>query len=234
MDYEKYSGKYFSVLGDSISTLVGYNPPDCAVFYDFLEKLRTGVYTPSDTWWGSVIDDLGGRLLVNHSVSGSTVAKMDIYEIPSYGSSEERAAALAKDGVHPDVIMVYMGINDWGFGIKPRASSDAERENITFFDSAYKQLLSNLQKNHPNSEIWCLTIPMGYLAPDKTNLAPKVYSRYSIDEYCEVIRECAEKCGCRVIDLHKSAEAHETVDYFHPTRDGMLKIAKSIISCLEK
>ena len=62
---QAYQGKYFSVLGDSISTLDGYNPPENAVFYDWKNKMIFDVYTPSDTWWGYVIESLGGQLLVN-------------------------------------------------------------------------------------------------------------------------------------------------------------------------
>ena len=44
----KYSGKYFSVLGDSISTFEGYNPADYAVFYDRDRKLGSGIITAED------------------------------------------------------------------------------------------------------------------------------------------------------------------------------------------
>ena len=174
MNFQSYKGKYFSVLGDSISTLAGYNPPDCAVFYEYFEMRETGVYDFSDTWWGRVINSLGGRLLVNHSVSGSTVAKLDIYDLPSYGCSEERANALKNEKSAPDVIMIYMGINDWGFGIKPRAVSSDEANEIRIVSVAYKQLLSNLRKIYPKSEIWCLTIPRGFRRGDESDLAPLV------------------------------------------------------------
>lgn len=61
-----------SVLGDSASTLFGYSHPSDAVFYTAAKHYETGVYSLSDTWWGQVIDTLGGRLLVNNSFSGST------------------------------------------------------------------------------------------------------------------------------------------------------------------
>ena len=65
-----YKNKLFSVLGDSISTLEGYSVPESAVYYDTAHKLTLGVLTPKDTWWGQVIDHLGGKLLINNSFSG--------------------------------------------------------------------------------------------------------------------------------------------------------------------
>ena len=58
-----YQNKYFSILGDSISTLEGYSQPREAAFYSGERKLKSGVFTPSDTWWGQVIERLGGQLL---------------------------------------------------------------------------------------------------------------------------------------------------------------------------
>ena len=75
-----YKEKKFSILGDSISTLQGYSEPDYAAFYDTAHKLKSGVLTPSDTWWGIVIERLDGELLVNNSISGSTVTFVERLE----------------------------------------------------------------------------------------------------------------------------------------------------------
>ena len=72
---DRYQNKYFSILGDSMSTLEGYSQPRHAAFYDTARKFESGVLRPSDTWWGMVIEHFGGRLLVNHSVSGSMVCR---------------------------------------------------------------------------------------------------------------------------------------------------------------
>ena len=59
---DKYKGKLFSVLGDSISTLEGYSVPSDAVFYEGANKLYGDIYAPADTWWGQIINSLGGEL----------------------------------------------------------------------------------------------------------------------------------------------------------------------------
>ena len=83
--------RLFSVLGDSISTLAGYNPEGFAVFYDEAHKAQAGIGSPADTWWGRVIDRFGGTLLKNGSWSGSMVAGAGC---PA-AWSPERIAALA-------------------------------------------------------------------------------------------------------------------------------------------
>ena len=49
MEIQTYQNKHFSVLGDSISTLAGYNPPENAVFYDWGNKRLADIYAPEDT-----------------------------------------------------------------------------------------------------------------------------------------------------------------------------------------
>ena len=159
-DIKRYRNKYFSILSDSISTLEGYSEPKGAEYYATAYKMFTGVHTFSNTWWGQVIERLEGKLLVNNSISGSAVCWHPAYEIPSYGCSDERTSALDKDGVAPDVIMVFLGTNDWGVGTQVtsvRPSKDDEN-NLALFSSAYAKMLEKLQKRYPNAEIWCFTL----------------------------------------------------------------------------
>lgn len=44
-----FKNKYFSILGDSISTLAGYNPPENEVFYDWANKRLAQIFAPEDT-----------------------------------------------------------------------------------------------------------------------------------------------------------------------------------------
>ena len=78
--------KYISVLGDSISTFEGCNPPGYKVYYDIDRQQANAIYIPGKTWWGRVIDALGGRLCVNNSYSGSLVSGAQYHS----GCSDER------------------------------------------------------------------------------------------------------------------------------------------------
>ena len=112
-----YFGKHFSVLGDSISTLEGFHPRGNAVFYDGACREKSGVWEMGDTWWGKVIEFFGGQLLVNDSWSGCRVTRREGSADPfPSGCSEKRTGRLHVGEVQPDVILIYMGINDWGSG----------------------------------------------------------------------------------------------------------------------
>ena len=229
--HNSYKNKYFSVLGDSISTLEHHSVPDHASFYTHHNCLETGVFIPSDTWWGKVIDALEGKLLVNDSFSGSTVCWHPEYEIPSYGCSEERTSNLDKNFCLPDVIMVFMGTNDWGRGT---AIPSSDTNDLTRFSSAYQKMLDRLKENYPQAEIWCFTLSVSTFSKRENFRFPYRYGGIHMEEYCKVIRSCAKMSGAGLIDLYEAAEPYDTVDGFHPTAEGMQVIAKAVLDQLEK
>lgn len=229
--YHDYQGKYFSILGDSISTLERHSVPEHASYYTYSNCLETGVFIPSDTWWGQVIDALDGRLLVNDSFSQSTVCFHPQYEIQSYGCSEKRTSELDKHGRLPDVIMIFMGTNDWGRGT-PIPSTD--ENDLTRFSSAYRKMLDRIKKNYPEAELWCFTLAVSTYSKQKDFRFPYCYGGTHIEKYCEVIRTCAKASGARIIDLYEAAEPYDTVDQFHPTAEGMQTIAKAVLNELTK
>ncbi|MBO5287247.1 MAG: hypothetical protein J6B34_03900 [Clostridia bacterium] len=227
---EKYQNKLFSILGDSISTLSGYSEPDDASFYEGVNKLQADVLAPEDTWWGQVIEYLRGTLLVNNSFSGSMVCKHRSCIIPSYGCSDERTSSLSRKGISPDIIMVFMGTNDWGCGARLTPAREEENNDISIFSVAYEDMLKKLKRNYPNAEIWCFTIPVSNYKKAKGIDFPYCYGGNHIEEYCKIIRACASKHSCRIIDLYASEVLYDTIDGFHPDKEGMKALAKAVIS----
>ena len=215
---KKYEGKYFSLLGDSISTLAGYNPPECAVFYDWQMKRQAGIRGPEDTWWGIVLEELGGKLLVNHSWSGSLVSKLPQCEIQSYGSSNSRTSALGEEGREPDVILILMGLNDFGWGIGPEAFADA-----------YQTMLRKLRCQYPQAEIWCMTLPISRWSKNPDFVAPTCRAGWHLRDYNRAIRACAEERACRVVDLFCPEKPYDTIDGYHPNAQGMRTLAQAVI-----
>ena len=136
--------KRISILGDSVSTFAGYTP-DEALFYDSWRQGETGVTSPDDTWWMQVIQGLGGVLGINNSYAGSTVSG----SLASSGTSEQRLQALGAEG-DPDMILVAMGANDWGFGVNPQE-----------FEYEYRRMLQRLNRLYPKAELWCATLLRG-------------------------------------------------------------------------
>lgn len=227
-----YAGKYFSILGDSISTLAGYNPPQCAVFYDWANKYQAGIYAPEDTWWGRVIDALGGRLLVNNAWSGSLVCKHPQCEIESYGCSDDRTSALGIGSQKPDVVMILMGLNDFGWAMRPTAA--AGEQDLAVFSVAYEAMLQKLRRNYPAAEIWCLTLPQSQWSAQPDFAAPRIRGGWHVEEYCRVIRDCGSKAGCKVIDISDPAEPYDTIDGYHPNCAGMQTLAAAVLRAIGK
>ena len=141
----KYKNKYFSILGDSISTLDGYTRPDHASFYEGAIKLESEVIFVEDTWWGQVVEALGGSVLVNNSIAGSMVAKHRSCIAETYGCSQERIADLKQEQICPDVIMIFMGYNDWGCGARLRHEGDST--DISVFEVAYRKMLTRVKES---------------------------------------------------------------------------------------
>lgn len=227
---EKYRNKLFSILGDSISTLDGYSEPDGMAFYAAGKKYEAQVFSPEDTWWGIVIQALGAELLVNNSISGSMVSDHPCCLIPTYACSDERTSTLGKNEKEPDVIMVMVGTNDWGCGVKPIPENDLESADPCVFSVAYSMMLDKLRTNYPRSEIWCFTLPVNSKKQnEELEFSYRSHGRH-IEEYCDVIRSVSEKFGCRVVDLYSELLSFDTIDGFHPNVSGMKSIADVILS----
>lgn len=231
---ERYKNKYFSVLGDSISTFEGYSTPKEAVFYDREHKLAASIISPTQTWWGQVIERLGGTLLVNDSWSGSTVYRNPEYQVPSYACSDERTSSLHKNGIFPDVILVFMGTNDWGTGVQVTENGKRTADNCAIFSNAYRVMLEKLKKNYPNAEIWCMTLPISRCSARENFAFPYYFGGRHISEYNQAICACAKELNCRVIDLYSYRERHDTMDTFHPNASGMATIANAVIEALDE
>ena len=255
----KYSGRYFSILGDSISTLKGYNPEGYSVFYEGSNCEKSGVNGIEDTWWGQVINYFGGELLVNNSWSGSQVAKVpNQFGLFPSGCSDERTNGLHKDGKYPDVIIVYLGTNDWARAVQPdikiigwrnENTSDSndpltqktiEPEicgNIdeTVFSVAYSEMIQKIERNYPNAEIWCCTLNTTIMSNNPTFKFPYAYQGEHIERYNKIIasQKFPVRSRVQIIDLYSRHTPYDSIDGSHPTAEGMKTIASLIINLIE-
>ena len=226
-----YYGKQFSVLGDSISTLEGLNPPGHRVYYGKNNQDRTRISNWKDTWWGKTIDFFGGELLVNNSWSGSQVARhKELREQFPSGCSDRRTGELHVLTVKPDVILVFMGINDWARGVRPEAAErDFPAERDAVFSCAYEQMVQKLKKKYPKAEIWCCTLPKSYMSSNESFRFPDSYGGYSLECYNRHILSIAERNGCALMDLSKAVPEYDTLDGTHPNAQGMDQLAVGAI-----
>lgn len=228
----KYCGRQFSILGDSISTLTGYNPKGYKVFYGGENCEKSAIKEMKDTWWGKVIDFFGGELLVNNSWSGSRVTRLPNNDglFPS-GCSDERTGRLHINSVNPDVIIVFLGVNDWGFDADICYTDYILYDNFhcASFDFAYSQMLSKIKTNYPEAEIWCCTLSTTFMSSKPSFEFPYMHGGKHIEKYNQIIKDTADMHKCKVIDLYDYHTPYDSIDGIHPNANGMNTLATLVI-----
>lgn len=223
------AGSKIAVFGDSISTFAGYHPPYCRVFYDENYCVQAGMYSVEDTWWMRVIRHFDAKLLVNNSSSGCLVSGND----PLAGCGDLRSKQLYSDEGLPDAIFIYMGINDFGQGVPPMAPDRDKREYTDrYFREAYARMLWQLRGRYPRAELYCATlVPAGIHGQDTFPYEP---FGVHLDVYNRIIRDCARRYGCVLIDLREQGICYDSMDGTHPTAEGMRELAGGWIRALEE
>ena len=221
---------FVSILGGSICTFGGYNPKGHAVFYDEDMQRHNGLNSVYDTWWAKVNQSLGAYLCVNNSYSGSRVSGQGF---PA-GCSQERIIQLRTSKYIPDLILIYLGFNDFGYGVPIRCAplSNEGKTNLMYFEDAYHQMLTGMRYFFPNAKIVCATLMRTTLRQNNLWSFPDRLGGISIDDYNDAIRRAAANCHISLADLAKRDRRYETLDGTHPTAKGHQTIADEWIACL--
>ena len=252
------NGKYVSILGDSISTFAGYSNDanvnttiggNAPRYQAGAADTKPGSYclleSVNDTWWMQFANQTGMNLLVNNSWAGSQVfggQTSDGRVIPAaylerclnlHDNTLENNPNLAP--INPDIIFVYLGINDYNFNRGNVGSGEIDyakliREDGTYvtpttFGEAYAIMLHKAKQAYPNAQIFAMT-----LLPE--NL-------YSVDmaaweQHNAYIRAAAEYYGIPVVDLAANCAitwdnySGYMIDKIHPTTEGMKLISDCI------
>ena len=222
-----YKGKYFSVVGDSISTLLGYIPEGYALYYDDGNKRAAGIQRWTDTWWGQILSRLDGELLENNSWSGSTVSYHAEFTPGSFAHLDSRMSQLGYGDKKPDVIMIYMGVNDWGSGtpIEPKEGME-DRES---FVGSYRIMLELIKEHYPDAEVWCIAPAVSSMRGEPEWQFPYCLGGIHLDNYVNTIKKVAEEKGYIFVDASKNKIPVEALDGIHPTKTGMKTLADEIL-----
>ena len=229
------AGKTVSILGDSISTYQGWIPEGYACFYP---DPGNDIKDVTQTWWMQVIQNTGMQLLANGSYSASTVCGDSSSEESSAGCSNRRIVDLmGNTGIAPDVILVYMGVNDFFHSIDLGSfSGTATYRNdhyIWDFTEGYELMLQKLQAVYPNARIYCMTL----LEANSWEGTRVNANGNTVEDYNSRIRQVAAAHGISVIDLRNCGiESYElgryTSDGVHLNREGAVKIAAYVTNVL--
>lgn len=230
--------KYISFLGDSISTYSGWSNNTSynnsignnAIWYPNNNYNGANIAV-QETWWHKVADELGYEIAVNNSWSGSVVKDAQTYNV--------RAKNLhnTTTGAKPDVVVIFMGVNDYAAGTAIGAYDGAyvPPANPNSFSEAYGKIIQNIKDSYEGVEIYCCTF-----LPDRKRNSGSVNAK-GIDEkaYNNAIRTIAENMGVKVIDLYNNSGitpdniSQYTVDKLHPNKLGMSLVAKTIIDAIK-
>lgn len=222
-----FIGKNFSIFGDSISTLEGYNPNGYDVFYTKDVAKQQNINSSTDTWWGMVIDYLGGNLLMNNSWSGCRVTQDKRAASQSTaGCSLVRTGNLHVKDKIPDCIIVYMGFNDWGCGVLVENQDTRKLDlNEAEFADAYTLMLRRIKSNYPMADVYCCTLCKTCMDMDSSFIFPESFGGVHIKKYNEAIRKACTNESCKLLDLYSCDIPYDTIDGTHPTKDGMKTLA---------
>lgn len=169
------NGKVISILGDSLSTYLGYIPTGNATYYP---SSNNDIEAVEQTWWMQLITESNAILGINNSYSGAKVS----------GNEDSAYIKRATNLGNPDYIIIHGGTNDiWKkvtvgslhFGLTE------ENLNINEFADSYDLLVRKCKSLYPHANI-ILVIPHVISA-----------------EYTTVINEIAKHYNLfGVVDLH--------------------------------
>lgn len=235
------TGKYVSILGDSISTyqgvsnsgsvnttIEGYN-----AFYN--GDWQNALSDTNETYWGSVIAKYGMKLLVNNSCGGNqltsasgTGGSVDA----GYIRVENLAANTGElSGTKPNKIFIYMGTNDYNAGVFLGELTEDTYAGVRTddgyiapftFTEAYIITLEKAMELYPDAQIFVFTLlPTSYNSDWETLHLFNARIRELAAHYEDVVLvDIANKSG-----INTSNYTSLTLDGTHPNKMGMSKIA---------
>lgn len=191
-----------SFLGDSITTYQDIIPTDFPTYYP-----AGDVDSVDKTWWKIALELSETNLLMNNSYSGSYVSQGTMY-----GASMKRLELLAKDGVDPDTIVIYMGTNDLTHNIQ-----------VSKFTNMYKEMIENIKKLYDDVDIFVLTMPSNKYAISFNEPREKMN---------KAIADIAAEYDLFLIDLVDLINFDNAFEYMyagaHPNASGMEVIGKEV------
>lgn len=160
-------GKYISILGASTSTFDGFSNNSN---HNSTIKINTPYYPKAeflnnvdDTWWMRTINELGLKLCVNNSWSGSCISTM--VDRPEKAACISRATQLHNDnvGIDPDIIILIIGGNDalrgYDVGVYNGVADIYDPDNQTYigdcttFGQAYATMVHKVKNSISPSRV---------------------------------------------------------------------------------
>lgn len=228
-------GSKISILGDSISTFVGFSPNNWNPYYptygpdvDSLDKM----------WFSIVADAIDGTVLASASWGASGVCGNSEDSTGNVGSSLARIEALSANGADPDIIFIEMGTNDWSsnrdIGNFTESSELPADGIITNFTQAYAKMLSRIMNRYPLAIVYCMTISARLISTD-LSYPIKNSSGITIPAYNEEIRKVARMFGAKIVNIDSCGISIYNLNVYagdrqlHPNAAGHELMAQEVL-----
>ncbi len=184
----RFEGKYLSVIGDSLSAYRRYTPKT----FNYPDDDVTQV---SQMWWYLLAKKLGMNICKINAYAGSGVS--DLGE-PEHAASAGRGRDLGICGRSPDVVIVFIGCNDY-----------AKKRDYDAFMRDYQKMLDDISDEYPEAKIYLCGYPRSSLA--------------GLNEW---IAEIAELNGLDTISTEgRIMDSSLFYDGTHPNAEGMKELA---------
>ena len=219
-------GKKVSILGDSISTFTGTMPADYNIYYPESGDIPNA----GQTWWGQLLANTGMVLCRNASSANTDVTGNSLaLDGSAPGCSIRRIVDLkGTDGSNPDVIIIYMGINDFarsrtlGRFTSPGVQTEGE---VMVFTDAYELMLQKIKALYPTASIYCCTLLERCDLNGNTGAPAVNLNGDTVADFNTQIKAIAKAYGASVIDFYNCGINYTnlslfTVDGIHPTWIG--------------
>lgn len=218
------NGKNISFLGDSITTFEGisnnvsYNSTigDNAVWYTS-SKLDV-----NDTYWKRTIDNFNLNLIVNNAWSGAWCSSLTV----SSGCNTRATQLHNNSGVTPDIIVVYIGINDLNCKVELgnynnaddiyNEATDSYIGDTSKFSQSYATMIHKMKRKYTDADIYVCN-----LLPNNINNDTLLLNRYN-----SYVSKIADEFDCNLVDFYndsgitKNNLATYTFEGLHPNASG--------------
>lgn len=192
---------YISFFGDSITTYAGFIPENFATYYP---TPGCDVDSVEKTWWHMAATKAGYKILANNSYSGTLVSSG-----ANLGNNYERISYLEKNGIDPDIVVIFMGTNDLTRSV-----------NVNKFKSSYASMIDKIKEEYDDVEIYIVNLPYNKYGTSYISLREK---------YNVAFEELANEKGAVLIDITGEYTVHNVHEMMfaggHPSYKGMQAIA---------
>lgn len=196
------SSKSVSVLGDSYSTYEGFLTPvtNEVWYYAKANPKNTDVTSVTQTWWHEVISEMGWRLCVNNSYSGSTIGYLGYngndYSLRSFNTRMDQLGC-------PDIIFIFGATNDsWaGAPVGEYKYDGLTRADLWTFRPALAHMLQWMKQRYVNTQLYFLLNDQ--LRDDITESVLTICRHYDVP--CIQLHDIDKKAG------HPSVKGHRQI-----------------------